>query len=115
MKLTYSIQTDIEHQSEVEARVQQLFSVETSIVERATDVNIDFASLASFADLLDAEAVKTPHVVFTLETEAELTMEQQAFLLSHPEAFIGKEYTLADIINNLGDDAHPDEPGRSPW
>ncbi len=103
MKLTYYLQTDRDHQGEVEARVRQLFGVEARIVERATDVKIDFASLTSFADLLDAEVIKMPHVVFTLEDGA-LTMEQQAFLLSYPEAFISKEYALEEVFGDDLDD-----------
>lgn len=99
MKLTYYLQTDKEHQDEVEARVQQLFGVETRIVERATDVKIDFDALTSFADLLNAEVVKTPHVVFMLE-DGELTMEQQGFLLSYPEASINKEFTPEEVFGD---------------
>jgi hypothetical protein len=105
MKTTYYVPTDKEHQDELQETVRQLFQVEPSITQRATDVKIDFDSLDSLADLLGAEVIETPHVVFTLEDATQkLTLEQQAFLLSYPEATISKDYTPEEVIRDYLDE-----------
>jgi len=100
MNITYSLVTDVAHEGELLTQVRRLFAVEPSIRQRATDIVGGFASLDSLADLLHAQVVETPHVVFTIDGEAELTLEQQAFLLSHPEATTMREYSPYEMFGD---------------
>ena len=97
MKLTYCVPTTEQAKEHLCLEVRQLFEVEPTVIQRATDLQVDLALLDSLADLLTASVVQTPHVVFTLDEPGSLSQEQRTFVC-RPGIEVRREYGPEEVL-----------------
>jgi hypothetical protein len=108
LKLTYYVPTTSQDQAELLATIARLFpGTAPAVTQRATGTsNIDWQNLDALADLLNAQVVYTPYIVFTLDPApdpASYSAEQVA-LLNGPGVEVKRDIDPQELLKQIEDE-----------